>query len=156
HNSSGIAWPPAGGARFDVRALADCLRRPPDWKQRHGFPLEVLEILGLSPEGEPGVERAPNGTAPAAPEPAWQAVILDRPEHILAARVGPAGGPGGRELVGLPVRQDGWVLLADSPLFRLKEDWQRVFPELAGDPSPEAWRQAWRAWAESRALPAAE
>src|SRR5262249_2883468 len=51
HNSSGIAWPPAAGARFDVRALAACLGRPPEWKQRHGFPLDVLEILGLPPEG---------------------------------------------------------------------------------------------------------
>jgi hypothetical protein len=161
HNSSGIPWPPADGLTFDVRVLEACLRQPPEWKQKHGFPLDVQEILGLSAEGGKGAVGT-GGTDPGIPAagplavPPWQAVILDRPEWVLAVILVAAGPNGIPQLVGLPVRQDGWVLQAASPLFTLAGDWQEVFPELGEEPTPEAWRQAWRTWCEQRTLSAAE
>jgi hypothetical protein len=164
HNSSGIPWPAADGSTFDIRALQACLVQPVEWKQKHGFPLDVQEILSFPPEEEranrgqgadyPG---AGNSALPSGSEPSpWQRVILDRPEWLLAVLVSAAGPDGRPQLVGLPVRQEGWVLQAGAPLFTLRESWQEIFPELGEEPSEETWRLAWRAWCEQRALPAAE
>jgi hypothetical protein len=151
HNSSGIPWPAAEGRDFDVRALAACVARAPEWKRKHGFPLDVQEVLLLPEEGgEKGTEPPARGGA------LWERVILDRPERVLAVLVLTTCPEGGPQLVGLPVRQDGWVLQAGTPLFNLGEGWQEVFPDLAEEPSPEVWRQAWRAWCEPRGLPAGE
>jgi hypothetical protein len=162
HNSSGIPWPAAEGLTFDLRALQASLDQPVEWKQNHGFPLDVEEILGLPSEAEKGpAESDPRETAAGrwlplpAPSP-WQSVILDSPEWILAVLVLTAGPNGNSQLMGLPVRQDGWVLQAGAPLFTLKAGWQEIFPELGQEPSPESWREAWRAWCEQRSLPAAE
>jgi hypothetical protein len=34
-------------------------------------------------------------------------------------------------------------------------DWLEVFPELADEPSPELWRQAWLGWCLQQGLPPA-
>jgi hypothetical protein len=148
HNSSGIAWPIAENSRFDIRALHACLAQHEEWKRRHGFPLEVGEIL----EPEPG---PPPSAATMHPSPAWQRIIIDRPEQILAVLV-QTGAPEHGQLVGLVVRQDGWVLQSSTPLFTLGSDWPQVFPDLTREPSPEAWRRAWQAWCEPRSIPAEE
>jgi hypothetical protein len=148
HNSTGIPWPVVEGHSFDVRSLRACLDRPADWKQRHGFPLDVQDILGVSP----AAEAASAETSP----PPWRRVIVDRPERVLAALVLAPGPDGGQRLLGLAVQQDGWVLRDTQPLFVLGAGWPETFPDLAADPGPEAWRQAWRAWGGPRALPGDE
>jgi hypothetical protein len=152
---AGVSAAAPEGWEFDPRALQTCLGQPPEWKQAFGFPEEVEHIYGL------GAERT--GAGPAETPPAWQQVILDRPEHLLTVFVlvsapppGEAAAGGQERLLGFAVRQEGWVLQAEEPAFTLTQGWTEVFPELGEEPAPEAWRQAWRSWCQPRSLPAAE
>ena len=62
-----LLFRPAGeGWKFNVSDLEACFRQTPEWKELHGFPLDVEE---------PG----------EASE--WQRVIVDDPEFLLAALV---------------------------------------------------------------------
>jgi hypothetical protein len=151
---AGVTSAAPEGWEFDPHALQACLTRPPEWKRAFGFPEEVEHIYGI----------APGPSAPEAPAPpAWQQVILDRPEQVLAVLVlvsapppGESAGGGPQRLVGFAARQEGWVLHAEEPAFVLTEGWAEVFPELADEPGLEAWRQAWRSWCQPRSLPAAD
>jgi hypothetical protein len=134
-------WPAAEDWGFDARLLEACVRRPPEWKHRHSFPADVQGVLGLE--------------AASRPE-SWERVILDRPERLAAALVVTSVKEGSDRLLGFAVRQEGWVLQAEEPVFVLDAGWQEVFPNLAGEPPPDVWRQAWRAWCQPRNLPAAE
>src|SRR5262249_604301 len=133
-------WVAAEGWQFDPAALEACLRRPPEWKRRYGFPEEVSRVLGVG------------GARPAADgEPAldWRQVMLDRREHLLAVFVlvsAEQGQAGGERLLGFPVRQEGWVLQLAEPALRLDAGWGEVFPEVAAEPPAEECRQAWRTW----------
>jgi hypothetical protein len=148
HNSTGIAWPVASDTGFDIATLQTCLHRSPEWKARYGFPVEIQEIL------DPATGPGPANPTVSLP-PAWQRIIVDRPEWILAVMVQmPPTGP--RRLIGLAVRQEGWILQPGEPLFTLDANWPEVFPELTQEPSIDAWQQAWRAWCEPRAIPVDE
>jgi hypothetical protein len=139
HNATDIPWPVAEDTGFDVHTLEACLARSAEWKQQHGFPEDVQEVMGVGPAGVPAAST-------------WQSVIVDRPEWVSAVLLLTAG----PNLVGLAVRPDGWVLQTAVPLFTLGAAWPEVFPDLAQEPPPEAWRRAWRAWCEPRAIPADE
>jgi hypothetical protein len=135
---------------FDAGLLNDCLRQSAEWKQRHGFPLDVTEVLAIQPEGSP--------TANGPPQPpSWQRVVLDRPERLLAVLILAANPERqGAVMHGFAVRQNGWVLDSAEPVFTLTEGWPDLFPDLAGDLPPEQWRQAWRSWCQPRSIPAGE
>src|SRR5262245_24047395 len=60
--------PPPSGWRFELSALEGCLSRPAEWKQRHGFPADVVRLVW------------PRSTVD---EQTWQTVPLDRPEQAL-------------------------------------------------------------------------
>jgi hypothetical protein len=143
--------PPPEGWSFDPAWLDTCLRQPEEWKRQHGFPVEARRVLGLE---------AVNGDAGAVPAaeaiPAWQRVIVDRPEHLVAVLCLVAEEGEGERLLGFAVRPEGWVLEAAQPAFTLPADWRELFPEAADGPSADAWRQAWRAWCQPRSVPAAE
>jgi hypothetical protein len=131
--------------QFDASLLDACVRRPREWKERHGFPPEVQEVLGLDQSS--GVRnRGPLSEA-------WQRVILDRPVRLPAALVLTPVEGGGERLLGYAIRPDGWVLEVAQPIFNLGADWPTVFPELTVEPSPELWQQAWRAWCQPRGVP---
>jgi hypothetical protein len=148
-------WPATENWEFDVRVLEACLRQPVDWKQRHGFPQEVEEILGLAPSVAREAGLPPEtGPAPRPLEP-WQRVILDRPEQLLAVLV-LTGGEGGERLLGFTLQQEGWVLKSTEPAFAVNADWQEVLGAAADAPPPEQWRQAWRNWCRPRAVPLAD
>jgi hypothetical protein len=123
--------------RFDPAELAACVGRPPEWKARRGFPAEVAAVLPADP---------------AAAD--WRRVVVDRAEQwtilFLLAR-----GDEPPALLGFEARPDGWALRRE-PAVRLGEGWAEALPELAAEPPPEAWRAAWRAWAQPRGLPPAE
>ena len=51
-----VALPPPPDWRFDPAALAACVRRPPEWKERHGFPADVEAVVA-----PPATRRAPTG-----------------------------------------------------------------------------------------------
>jgi hypothetical protein len=158
-NQAGAPWQAAEGWAFDPGVLQATLLRPEGWKQRHGFPLDVQEVLGLGSGADArGAEAGGNNQDESAdnrgPAAEWQRVMLDRPEHLLAVLVlAPAAA--GHQLLGFAVRQEGWVLQSAEPVLALGEGWQEVFPDLA-EPPPEVWRQAWRAWCQPRSLPAEE
>jgi hypothetical protein len=138
---AGVSWPVAEDWGFDVGLLQACVRQPVAWKHLHGFPEDVHEILDLPA---------------ASAAPAWQRVIVDRPERLPVALVLNVAPEGDTQLLGFPVRQEGWVLQASHAVFVLRGDWQAPFPELGSQPSEEACRQAWQSWCQPRGLPAEE
>jgi hypothetical protein len=132
-----IPWQPGAEWTFDVHLLQACIDQSGEWKERHGFPLDVERILIAA--------------APAATVSSWQQVVLDRPERLVAALFLTAGADG-ESMLGFAVRQEGWALLTEQPAFTLGQDWRALFPELAEEMSEEDWRQAWRAWCQPRGL----
>jgi hypothetical protein len=165
--AAGSPWSAPEGWSFDMAALHACVRQPPEWKQRHGFPLDVDGVHDLGGPGPPPTDAAPAlpekgetngepGSSPPFPTPLsepplWRRVVIDRPERLLAVLVQRPEG-----MTGFPVRQDGWVLETQRPAFVLGTDWGEVLPELAEGLPPEAWRHTWLAWCQSRNMPAAE
>jgi hypothetical protein len=135
---AGQACPPPAGWHFDAEHLAACLHRPPEWKQRHGFALDVDRLV-----------------LPSAGSADWQSVVLDRPEHLLAV-LAHVLSPEGERLLAFEAHADGWQLDAAEPVFSVGADWREVFPDLRDGPGPEAWLQAWRGWCQARRLPPAE
>jgi hypothetical protein len=123
---------------FDLEELHACVRQSPEWKRRHGFPLEVQEVLGTP---------ASDCTAPA-----WRQVVLDSPEHLTVLLLRRAGKI---ELRGFRVHEDRWTL-DPEPVFELGEGWTEIFPELACDLSADQWQKAWRQWAVKHGLTAPE
>lgn len=120
--------PPPPGWRFDLAALKACIDESAEWKAKHGFPAEVLRLV------------------PAESE--WRAVAVDEPAQGLILFVETAGGVA----LGYAVRAEAWTLTAE-PAFRVTAE---VLPALGGEPSADAWRQAWQAWSQQRSLPGGE
>jgi hypothetical protein len=136
--TAGVPWEAAEAAVFDVQMLRACPGQPPEWKARFGFPLEVQAVLGPSDNGS------------------WQEVVVDRPERVLAVLVEGKKGSDEPRLLGFPARPDGWVLESREPILNLPAAARSFAPELADEPSPETWRQAWQAWCQIRQLPQAD
>jgi hypothetical protein len=141
----GRPWPVGTEWPFDAAVLRACVAQTDEWKQRHGFPTEVAEVLG--PE-------APSGREQAAAE-TWQRVLLDRPEHLVVAVLREAEGAD-RRLLGFAVRPEGWALQTSEPVFILPADGAEALPELRVPPEKSAWERAWRQWCEQRGFPAGE
>src|SRR5207302_1074454 len=83
--ASTSGWPGADDWRFNVSVLRDCAEQSPEWKRRHGFPLEVLGF-GM-PTGE-----------------AWEQVVIDRPEQLLVLLVLSGSDAGEEKLLGFAVQ----------------------------------------------------
>jgi hypothetical protein len=135
HNA--VPWPATESWEFDPAVLRACVDRPPEWKQRYGFPLEVRAVLGTE-----------------APADQWERVIVDRPERLLAVLIETAAADGVPSLLGLPVRQDGWILSSAEPAFVVRTSWDELFPEVSAGSAAGQWEQAWRTWCQPRGLPA--
>jgi hypothetical protein len=151
-NAACSPWPDVTDWTFHAGLLEACVRRPREWKERHGFPTEVQEVIGLDQSagkqgGGSGVRN--RGSLNAA----WRRVILDQPGRLPAALVLVPTESGGEQLVGYAVRLDGWVLQAAQPVFNLGSDWRDVFPDLAEETPAEQWHPAWRAWCQPRGVP---
>jgi hypothetical protein len=127
---------------FDVEHLLRCLGQTPEWKRRHGFPEDVLDLVRGEP-AEPGEAAA------------WRRVVLDYPERLPAALVLVPGEGDADRLLGFTARTDSWSLQTGAPALAL-DDWQEVLPQLAEEPAPPQWAQAWRAWCQPRSLPEAQ
>jgi len=143
-NPAGAVLEPVAENRpFDIGVLAHCLGQAPEWKRRHGFPLEIEEILppNLSTEDQ------------AAPE--WQRVILVRPEHLFAALVRTRSEHREERIVGFAIQSKGWQL-STAPTLELDPVNSSLAPEFKSDLSPETWRHAWNSWGQAHGLTAAE
>ena len=134
----GVALIPPSGWRFDAATLEECTRRTVDWKARHSFPTDVEAVL----------EPAKPVTVTATD---WRRVILDRPEQMLMVFV-PSTDAVARGRLAFAVRPEDWALQTEAPAISLDEDEQGELPELGEEPSPEAWREAWRVWCQRRGL----
>jgi hypothetical protein len=136
--------------QFKPEFLNACVSRSVEWKQRHGFPLDVDAIVGSDSN------RADFPACAADPPPLWQRIILDHPERLFVVLVLAPAEKDGERLLGFAVQQEGWALQATEPAFILPADWRHALPELAEEPSLDAWRQAWRSWCQPRGLPVPE
>lgn len=135
--SAGAAMPlpPPSGWRFELSGLEAWLARPTEWKERHGFPTDVLRLVWART---------------AVDEQTWHAVPLDRPEQSLLLLVE----TGCDELLGLGIRPDTWALVRE-PVLRLPFDGELI-SALAGDVRADEWRAAWQAWCQQRSFPAGD
>jgi hypothetical protein len=124
------AAPARPGPPFDPTHLRHAIEQSSEWKSRHRFPAEVTGLLGLAPHAVPGD---------------WRRVVLDRPErHGFVLLEQPL--PEGSRLLGFLANPAGGHLHADRPTFCLADDRNEVFPDLAAEPPPAAWQQAWERW----------
>ena len=87
---------------------------------------------------------------------AWRRVVLTRPEQFPVALLLTAAGSDGERLLGLGIRQEGWLLQSREPALVLGQVWREVIPELAKDLEADLWTQAWRSWCQPRGLPTGE
>lgn len=127
---------------FKLSHFESCLHQSAVWKQRHGFPTEVRELVSLD-RGELA--------STDANRIVWNRVVLLQPEQlpiILMTRV--AGSR--RQLLGFAVRIDGWILEAERPLLEVEDDWAELFPELKHSSPEESWKEAWLEWCRARGL----
>lgn len=121
---------------FDVAHLDACIRQSKDWKERHGFPLDVEDVVRL--EGE--------GACSSVPD--WQKVIVAQPRRLSLALIVDAHA----RLQGFAFRPETWSL-AESAVSTLEAvAWQESFAEVRDQPSQEIWRAAWQRWCRSSGL----
>jgi hypothetical protein len=138
-------WPAQDGWKFDTSCLTQCVQQPLEWKRRHGFPSDVEEVLMPAP-----------GNAADSGSAAWQRIVLDQPERLLAVLVQAPGQAGGNRLLGFAVHPKGWALNAAVPTFDSPLGLADLFADHDAEPPPERWRQAWLAWGQHNNLTAAE
>jgi hypothetical protein len=127
---------------IDVSWLMACIEQEPSWKRRHRFPGEVEAVL--------------SSAAGAAEADAWRRVVLVSAELAWLLLVRVAGDKEGGGLLGFSLQSEGWVLHGEKPALALEDSWPEVLPELAEEPSLEAWQQAWHLWCQPRRISAAE
>lgn len=128
-------WRPDPSFSFDPAWLRDCAHRDAAWKEAHGFPAEVLDLL--PPFASNGAE---------VDLPAWRRVVIDRPEEISVVLVRTDD-----HLLGFPIHPADWRLEMSEPILRLPAT--TALP-LLGEVSAQECRDAWLAWAGPRSLPA--
>jgi hypothetical protein len=147
---------PPDGWNFNPDVLEACAAQTPEWKRRHGFPLEIDALVRLDSAALPS---APPGECP--PEtpnqlPPWQRILIDRAERMGVVLILAEHGGEAEKLLGFAVQPQPWTLQAAEPVLALGSAWGEVFPELTGDVLEERWWEAWRAWCHPRSLPERE
>jgi hypothetical protein len=131
-----LSWLAAPETPFDIQTLRSCIQESESWKERHGFPLEIQELLS---------HRA--GAAP----PAWDQVLVAYPQRLFAAVVQTRTASGAVRLEGLAAQTRNWELHAAAPAFVVPDEPPGWFPP----PCPEeAWRRAFVEWCQQRELTA--
>jgi hypothetical protein len=154
-----MPWPAATDWTFDVQRLTDCVHQPADWKQSHGFPAEVEEVLQPGEEvlrPEAGRANTHAGPTQEANAWSWRRVILDQPEHLVIALIQALGPQGGNRLLGFAAHPSNWSLQLAAPALDITTGARELFAEMAGEPSLDQWRQVWKVWGEANGLNAAE
>jgi hypothetical protein len=142
-NAATTSWPIGGDWKFDVGCLMRCVREPAEWKRRHGFPLEVDEILAPVNSEASGLS-------------AWKRVILDQPEHLVALLMMTTDESGAERLLGFGVQPKGWTLSQVMPVFELAHGWTELVGESVVEPPLDLWRKAWNSWGQANNLTSGE
>jgi hypothetical protein len=122
---------------FAIAHLEACIAQTAEWKARHRFPSDVEALLPPR-----------SGDASTAN---LRRVILDAVAYHSFVFLHTVEANGASSLWGFPVRTENWTL-PSKPLLALADGWRDALPDLAEEPSPESWRQAWRDWSQSRGL----
>jgi hypothetical protein len=129
-----IAWLLAPETPFAVKDLHCCLRQSPEWKQRHGFPPDIRDLLA-----EP----------PGDPVKTWDQVMLATPLRCFAALARTCGADSAI-LAAWAVNTRNWEMQANHPAFVVPDEPPGWFPP----PCPEsAWRRAFVEWCLQRQVP---
>jgi hypothetical protein len=98
-------WLTAPEVTCAVEPLLACLDQSAEWKRRHGFPLDVCEVLVS--EG-------------------WDQIVLAAPQRLFAAVVRTAG-----DLIAVAVQPRTWELQVSQPAWATPdEDWMAAAPEF--------------------------
>jgi hypothetical protein len=139
--SGGTPSPEGAGFLFSPSSLEASIGQTSEWKRCFRFPQEVEALL------MPQVNESP--------EVNWRRVVLDAVEERLVVFIQTTQRPKAPTLIGFSVRPEGWTM-EPEPLLELAEGWEKALPDLAAEPSPEMWRQAWQTWSHPRGLPLAE
>jgi hypothetical protein len=152
--ASSAALPIDESLEFHPELLIACVHQTPAWKTRHGFPLDVTEVLPLP--GQPsGAASGLASVDKSGWSSLWQRVILDRPCYLFVVLL--LGQVSLDRLTAFAVKPEGWKLHGTDPCFALGAAvWPELFPVLATATPLEVWRQAWRGWCQPRNLPAQE
>ncbi|MGE3803992.1 MAG: hypothetical protein AB7K24_04885 [Gemmataceae bacterium] len=117
---SDMSHEPGENAMFEPALLDACLRQSIEWKQRHGFPLDVKSVIaGQAARCVPVVHAA------------WLPVFLTAPEDRS-------------RLEGRVFKENGQ--LTRSPAFKLDGAWPEVLPQLNRQTSDEDARRGWEEW----------
>ncbi len=134
-----LPFPPDVGWSFAVARLKECIARPPEWKVRHHFPDDVVDLVPYA------------GESPAR-------VVLDRAEQLPVALILTAGRGESVTCSGFAVERESWSLVRLAPVFQFTYPLPatEVLGKLLDDPNLDSWRAAWRAWGKARGLPAPE
>ena len=135
------AFPAGPDWRFDPSLLTQCVQRDPHWKARRGFPADIEEILHSATRANPP-PAVPAVNGDGCVRQAWEHVILDVAEHLLAALVLVTGEDGAEKLLGFEARQEGWTLATSAPVIAAV-DWPEVISALRNEPTLDEWRSAW-------------
>jgi hypothetical protein len=137
----GAPAPEAASCSFAADSVEACIRQSPEWKARFRFPTDVEALVTPRPDESPAAN--------------WRRVLLDSVEQRLFVFVHAANSSAAGQLLGFWVRPEGWVLEA-QPMLALASGWEEALPDLAAEPSPQMWRQAWQEWSHPRGLPPAD
>ena len=127
--------PAVGEGNFNPADVVACIGLDAEWKQRRGFPTDVLRVCG-----------------PAEISPPWMHVIIDRPKRCLVLLLHYAKG-----LRGFALQRPDWSLQSVQPCFTLSldeaHDW---FPGATDPLAPADCLQAWFQWGQEHKLPIEE
>ena len=126
---------------FAIASLETCIHQAPQWKARFHFPTEIEALLPPRPDESPSAN--------------WRRVILDAVEQRSFVFIHTAQSGTAPLLLGFALHPENWAL-GPEPLLVLAEGWEEALPDLAAEPSPQMWRQAWQTWAQPRSLPSSE
>jgi hypothetical protein len=133
-HSDKLLWLAAPQTAFEVELLRTCIHQSQVWKERHGFPRDVVELLTV---------------AAGAVVDRWQEVLVAYTQRLFAAVARTRKESGQTHLVAWTAQTRNWELQASQPAFVIPHEPEGWFPP---PPSQECWRQAFVEWCQQRQL----
>ena len=143
---------------FDPQMLRYAISQPAEWKLRHRFPEDIMDVITgpVSPDSAPGLAPAESGPVlPGDGTAAPQHLIVDKAQVLTSVLVARTEDSREVELTGYPVSIHGSLVKGKGqPYFSLHgpDDIHKAFPELGSFPTAEQVKQSWMAFAEQDML----
>lgn len=146
--------------RFDLSLVNACLHQDDEWKNQHGFPVEIADLVPPFPgpsdraNGLPLNYSAPDASAHRLED--WQRIGAKGGSRHHVLLVSSRGPNESDMLTGFEVNHHQWTFEVGHPLFRLTTAPAGVFRNLLDEPPLDSWTLAWREWGRQRGLPQAD